>query len=733
SSLKVIALVSGGKDSFYSILHCLAAGHTVVALANLYPPIPADGLEHEDLNSFMYQTVGHSVIPLYEKATGIPLFRQEIRGDAVNSERDYAAPAVTLGLDETESLVPLIARIKNAHPEVNAISTGAILSTYQRTRVESVALRLGLTPLSFLWQYPLLPPYSQSALLHDMRAVGQDSRIIKVASGGLDETFLWQNVADSKTISRLGKAIARFCDNGDGAVLGEGGEFETLAIDGPDVLWKKKIEIEPDRVILGGGGEAIWEGKAARLVKKEGERVGLKSLRIPYLWDDEFEEVLASLETLPEPTLPNTAAEPIVPAGASHLKITNMHYKGDWSITLSAQVYEGDLPLDPPAQLASILHSAVNTLAGDDLDTTDILHTTLILRNMSDFSAVNEIYGPFFTSPNPPSRVTVACGDRLPSGVDVMLSVIAAKKLPILKTYRELGEQPGGLHVQSRSYWAPANIGPYSQAIATPLIPESDSVSCSTELVFVAGQIPLIPGSMEVYTEHGFKGQALLALQHLFRIGRAMHVGRWVAGVAFMSTCPDQETYQRVQTAQTAWTAIHTAPPLPEHDDDAASDAEEAQVTDPWDMLNIRGPLVFDDTTNREPLPDPSMIIADENTAIPPCFVVQVAQLPRDAPIEWSALGLAKGTLTSEMVFHQPRVFYTDVKDSKVRFIALEVTDDWNEVPTLIRTGVWDHCTLYAGPDFPDNWGSLKGVSYVPCQAVWGHGGKKVRGVLVGR
>ncbi|KAH2141994.1 hypothetical protein KXV68_007084, partial [Aspergillus fumigatus] len=35
--LNVIALISGGKDSLYSILHCIRNGHKVVALANLYP------------------------------------------------------------------------------------------------------------------------------------------------------------------------------------------------------------------------------------------------------------------------------------------------------------------------------------------------------------------------------------------------------------------------------------------------------------------------------------------------------------------------------------------------------------------------------------------------------------------------------------------------------------------------------------------------------------------------
>ena len=65
--LNVIALISGGKDSFFSILHCIQNGHRIVALANLYPSNPSDT---NDLNSYMYQTVGHDIIPLYEDALG---------------------------------------------------------------------------------------------------------------------------------------------------------------------------------------------------------------------------------------------------------------------------------------------------------------------------------------------------------------------------------------------------------------------------------------------------------------------------------------------------------------------------------------------------------------------------------------------------------------------------------------------------------------------------------------
>ena len=47
-------------------------------------------------------------------------------------------------------------------PQVTAVCCGAILSTYQRLRVESVCYRLGLASLSYLWQR------DQTELLHEM-------------------------------------------------------------------------------------------------------------------------------------------------------------------------------------------------------------------------------------------------------------------------------------------------------------------------------------------------------------------------------------------------------------------------------------------------------------------------------------------------------------------------------------------------------------------------------------
>lgn len=38
--MKVLALVSGGKDSTFCMVECVRLGHEIVGLANLRPPDP---------------------------------------------------------------------------------------------------------------------------------------------------------------------------------------------------------------------------------------------------------------------------------------------------------------------------------------------------------------------------------------------------------------------------------------------------------------------------------------------------------------------------------------------------------------------------------------------------------------------------------------------------------------------------------------------------------------------
>jgi diphthine-ammonia ligase len=408
-SLKVVALISGGKDSFFSLLHCLENGCQVVALANLYPAAPTskagglrkvegptrEGGEAEcgepedvveyDLNSFMYQTVGHTVIPLYEQALGIPLYRQQIAGAAVQDGAVYS-PAES---DETESLVPLLQRIMNAHPNVNAISTGAILSTYQRTRVESVALRLGLTPLGFLWKYPVLPPARQVVLLEDMEDVGLDARIIKVASGGLDESFLWGNVADSEVRGRIEQAMRRFGSDDDGAVLGEGGEFETLVLDGPASLFKGRIEVsQEDRVVVREGGGAAWlRIKNAKVVMKDEQETSKAQCRVPELLDSKFSKIFDELSEKKEVTEPATA---VAFAEAKPIQLhSTAKNPNALRFAISPSISTSSLSVTEQAQ--DVVSQIQYLLSQHNVSSTAITHTTILLHSMSDFATINKV------------------------------------------------------------------------------------------------------------------------------------------------------------------------------------------------------------------------------------------------------------------------------------------------------------------------------------------------------
>lgn len=54
--MRVVALVSGGKDSTFNMMQCIADGHSIVALANLVPH------SKTEIDSYMYQSVGKSKV-----------------------------------------------------------------------------------------------------------------------------------------------------------------------------------------------------------------------------------------------------------------------------------------------------------------------------------------------------------------------------------------------------------------------------------------------------------------------------------------------------------------------------------------------------------------------------------------------------------------------------------------------------------------------------------------------
>lgn len=85
---------------------------------------------------------------------------------------------------------------QETHPEVTALASGAILSNYQRLRIEHVCQRLGLVSISYLWQA------SQLLLLERMLACGMEVILVKVAGVGLGIDLVGKNLREVMPLLR---------------------------------------------------------------------------------------------------------------------------------------------------------------------------------------------------------------------------------------------------------------------------------------------------------------------------------------------------------------------------------------------------------------------------------------------------------------------------------------------------------------------------------------------------
>ncbi|OBT67591.1 hypothetical protein VE03_03742 [Pseudogymnoascus sp. 23342-1-I1] len=698
--LNVIALISGGKDSIYSLLHVLSLGHRVLALGNLYPqpsyphvtspsttttsssstttagsntaaPSAATAGEDDvpDPDSHMYQTAGHALIPAIARALGLPLFRAPIVGGAVVGGSTYV-PLSSIGAgvgkdgggeeggDETESLIPLLRAIKKAHPTADAVSAGAILSTYQRTRIESVAARMGLVPLAFLWQYPqLFKGEGDAALLAHMAEVGMEARIVKVASGGLGEAELWVDVKE-----------------------------------------KEKVEV-----------------------------------RKPALLEESFEETLKAVLAATEPAPADLSAaidETTTPPSAHATWKTTAHPSSStWTIVPT--------PTSSPtatSAMTSILTQLSALLAAHNLSPTSIISTTLLLADMSTFAPTNTLYASLFPFPNPPSRACVSVGALLPATAPVVMHVC-------------LSSAPArrALHVQSRSYWAPANIGPYSQAQCAPL--------GKGERVWIAGQIPLVPATMEVVAaaDHGLAREAeggevglqiVLALQHLWRVGMAMGVSFFAGGTAVMARCGLDVARGRARLAGVAWGERHRMPVEEEG-------GEGEEDVDLWELTNRRGEEMMGEERGERRLPEWEGVEGDgEGVGVSPFWAVEVEGLPRGVDVEWLAGvgvvgesvrvrsvvcggggggGVHECVVGGEVVITTVFVGYEEVKD---RGLEERVGELRGLLGGVSRKGLVEAEQVHLDAGIEGLWGEVGG-NVVPCRSLWDKEGTRLGAVVV--
>ena len=482
--MKFVALISGGKDSFYNIHHCLSRGHQLVCLANLYPGEPGC----DEIDSFMFQTVGHDIINKYSECLEVPLYREPISGTSANQDLEYRQTQN----DEIEDLFRLILRVCQLHPDLEGVSCGAILSHYQRTRVENVCDRLGLTSLTYLWQR------DQRELMAEMCQNDLDARIVKVAAIGLTQRHLDQ------TIAQMYPQLIKLNELYDVHVCGEGGEFETLVFDAP--FFRRKLEIVLQQVAANSTGDGVSYLKVAvKVVEKHPSM--WHPLEAPPLLDDTFAEILETLAVTETPD-----------ADISFTGNVDTHV---YVFLAPSKVYVSNLAprdLDAPveAQLSCVLAQLDHYLVQHRVSANNVKHVTLLLQDMAHFPRVNAVYSAYFAAYSlPPSRICIAT--TLPDARLVQLSCeVLTGSLP-----------KQGIHIRSRLYWAPHNIGPYSQSIV--------ETYAGYQAASLSGQIPLEPATMAFPTAHDDRLDAVLSLQHLQRVAEVVRVPQHASTVCFVT------------------------------------------------------------------------------------------------------------------------------------------------------------------------------------------------------
>ncbi len=497
--MKFCALLSGGKDSCHAITRLCREGHELVCCANLSPE--SNTTTDDDEGSYCFQTAGHTALPVLCDCLGVPLVSRKWAGVSVIRTLEYQP---TDG-DEVEDLFSLLKDVLRRFPCVEAVSSGAILSNYQRLRVENVCGRLGLLSLAPLWRQP------QRLLLKEMIESDMDAILIKVSSLGLDPSKHL-----GRSIHQLIPVFERLYTEYRFHMCGEGGEYETLSLDGP--IFKKRLVLDETETVF------LDEGAAAlRVCHCHGEPKDepLKDQKLgpppeQTLQITTHTRVLTQMMSNVNFQLLQSSSKP-PPAWSwanHHLRKTGVGYHQESSRTLfrnrcitrlkksggivytagiTALLNEIEEMQSYGDQVRACLLEADRCLSEAGTSLRDVCFVHLYLSDMSQFKYVNKIYEEIFVAAGgaPHSRCCVSgkpitCLNREGGGMKgVMLDCLAVPGSAdaVLNGERHIRDV---LHVRSRSHWAPLCIGPYCQA----------NFVCHGGLSLVAGQIGLVPSTM---------------------------------------------------------------------------------------------------------------------------------------------------------------------------------------------------------------------------------------------
>ncbi|MBI2530204.1 MAG: diphthine--ammonia ligase [Candidatus Diapherotrites archaeon] len=231
-NLRLGALFSSGKDSNYALYEMQRQNYGIACLITIKSKNP---------DSYMFHSANIGIAKLQAQALGIPIIEVESAGEKENELGDLER-ALKIARDKFR---------------INGIVTGAIVSNYQRKRIENAADENGLRVFSPLWQK------NQELELKEIVDSGFHFIITKIACAGIGKEWLGKEIG----IKEAEQLIALGRKSGFNAA-GEGGEYETLVLDAPN--FRKKIVIGKYEIKSTGefSHELVINFSSATLAKK---------------------------------------------------------------------------------------------------------------------------------------------------------------------------------------------------------------------------------------------------------------------------------------------------------------------------------------------------------------------------------------------------------------------------------------------------------------------------------
>jgi predicted ATP pyrophosphatase (TIGR00289 family) len=221
-------LFSGGKDSIMACYEAIENGDEIAYLLSM---------DSENDESYMFHVPNIHITNLISEAVDIPIIKGKTKGIKEEELNDLKSNLMIL-----------------KEKGVEAIYTGALFSVYQKSRIDKICKELDLKSISPLWHI------NEEKYMRRIVDLGFEIIITGVFAYGLDESWLGRKI-DNKTINELIDINKKYELN----IAFEGGEAETLAIDGP--IFKKKIKIEEAETVWN-IDSGIYNVKKASLVEK---------------------------------------------------------------------------------------------------------------------------------------------------------------------------------------------------------------------------------------------------------------------------------------------------------------------------------------------------------------------------------------------------------------------------------------------------------------------------------